>query len=100
MGLKGKHDQYGTHAARVTQPLGPLEQDLGFPDPVWQALAGCEITLTMEKLLQLVPQFRCTIEDRIMGRPDIKVSTNFTETNDRPTVVDHNNLAIKLVPQG
>ena len=33
------------------QQFGPIEEDLGSPDPVWQALAGCEVTLTMEKLL-------------------------------------------------
>ena len=54
----------------------------------------------MEKLLQLVPRFRCAIEDRITGRPDISVATNFTETSNGPTVVDDNNPAIKLVLQG
>ena len=77
--------------------LGPLEKDLGSPDLVWQAMAGCEITLTMEKLLQLVPQFRQDVGDRIMGGLGIRISTNFTETSDGPTVVDHNNPAIKLV---
>ena len=82
------------------QQLGPLEEDLGSPDPVWQALVGCEVTLTMEKLLQLVPRFRRTIEDRIARRPSISAYANFMETNDGPTVVDHNNPAIKLVLQG
>mgnify|MGYP006957877793 CR=1 FL=1 len=26
-------------------------------DPLWQALEDCEVTLTMDKLLRLVPQF-------------------------------------------
>ena len=83
-----------------TQQLSPLEEDLGSPDPVWQALAGCAVTITMEKLLQLVPRFRSAIKDCITGKPDISVSTNFTETSDGPMVVDHNNPAIKLVLQG
>ena len=50
---------YAANAERMrqesAQQVGPLEQDLGSPNPVWQALAGCEVTLTMEELLQLVP---------------------------------------------
>ena len=80
--------------------LGPLEEDIRSPDPIRQALAGCEITLTMEKLLQLVPQFRQAIEERITGRPGISIPANFTEISDEPTVVDHQNPAIKLVLQG
>ena len=56
--------------------------------------------LTMENLLQLGSRFRRTIKDRIAGRPDISASANFTETNNGPMVVDHNNPAIKLVFQG
>ena len=82
------------------QHLGPFEEDLGSPDPVWQALVGSEVILTMEKLLQLVPRFRHTIEDRITGRLDRSVSANFTLTSGGPTVVDHSNPAIKLILQG
>ena len=49
------------------QQLGPMQEDFGSPDPVWEALAGCKVTLTMEKLLQLVPRFCRAIEDRIAG---------------------------------
>ena len=80
--------------------LGPIEEDFGSPDPVWEALADCEVTVTMEKLLQLVLRFRRAIEDRITGRPGISVATNFTETSNEPAVVDHRNPAIKLVLQG
>ena len=31
-------------------------------DPIWQALADCPITLTMSKLLKLVPRFRQAME--------------------------------------
>ena len=82
------------------QHLGPFEEDPGSPDPVWKALAGSELILKMEKLLQLVPRFRRIIEDRITGRPDRSISANFTGTNDGITVVDHNNPAIKLILQG
>ena len=82
------------------QQLGSLEEDLGSPDPVLQALVLCEVTLTMEKLLQLVPRFRRTIEDCIAGRPDISVSTNFMETSNEPTVVDYNNPAISWFFEG
>ena len=80
--------------------VGPIEENIISPDPIWQALAGCEITMTMEKLLQLVPRFRQAVEDRITGRPGINVSANFAETSVGPTVVDHHNPAIKLVLHG
>ena len=83
-----------------TQHLGPVEEDLGSPDPVWQALAGSEVILTMDKLLQLVPRFRRTIEDRITGRSNRGVFTNFTKTNDGPTLVDHNNPTIQVILKG
>ena len=45
--------------------LGPMEEDFGSPNPVWEALAGCGVILTMEKPLKLVPRFRRAIEDQI-----------------------------------
>ena len=57
-------------------------------------MAGSEVILTMDKLLQLVPRFRRTIEDRITGRVSRAVGTNFTGTSDGPTVVDHINPTI------
>ena len=83
-----------------TQHSGPVEEDLGSPDPVWQALVGSVVILTMEKLLQLVPRVRRTIEDRITRRSSRGVSTNFTGSSDGPTVVDHSNPAIKVILQG
>ena len=73
---------------------------MGSPDPVWQALAGSEVILTMQKLLQLAPRFRCTIEDRITGKSNTGVFSNFTRTSDGPTMVDHSNPAIKVILQG
>ena len=70
------------------------------PDPIWQALADCEITLTMDKLLRLVPRFRQVVENRIRGTTGLDVSTNFAESSTGPTVVDHHNPAIKLVLKG
>ena len=78
----------------------PVEEDTLSPDPIWQALADCEITMTMEKLLRLVPRFRQVVENRIKGIPGLDVSTNFAETSAGPTVMDHHNPAIKLVLQG
>ena len=33
----------------------PMEEDTLSPVPIWQAQADCEIIMTMEKLLRLVP---------------------------------------------
>ena len=54
----------------------------------------------MDKLLHLVLRFRRTIEDRITGRVNRAIGTNFTSTSDGPTVVDHNNPAIQMVLKG
>ena len=80
--------------------VGPLEEDIISSDPIWQALVGCKITLTMEKLLQLVTRFRQAVEDRIVGRPGVGIFANFTDTNNGQMVVDHHNPAIKLVLHG
>ena len=74
-----------------------MEENILSPNPIWQALAGCEITMTMEKLLQVVPRFQQAVEDCITGKPGISVSTNFVETSTEPTVVDHHDPTIKLV---
>ena len=78
----------------------PMKENTSSPDPIWQALADCEITMTMEKLLRLVPRFRQDMENRIRGTTGLDVSTNFVESSTRPTIVDHHNPTIKLVLQG
>ena len=83
-----------------TQYAWTVEEDLESPEPIWQALVGSEVILTMDKLLQLVPRFRRTIEDQITGRSSRAVFTNFTGTSDELTVVDHNNLAIQVILKG
>ena len=30
------------------QQFGPIEEDLGSPNPVWPTLVGCEVTLTIK----------------------------------------------------
>ena len=35
---------------KSAQQLVPLE-DLGSPDPVWEVVADCDVTITMKKLL-------------------------------------------------
>ena len=34
-----------------TRTSSPIEEDTSSPDSIWQVLAACEITMTMEKLL-------------------------------------------------
>ena len=74
-----------------------MEDEGPAPDPIWQALAGCEITLTMEKLLQLGPRFRQTMEERVTGIPGVSIATNLTDVSNGPPVVDQHNLAITLI---
>ena len=68
-------------------------------DPIWEALADFPITLTMSKLLNLVPQLRQAMESRLQN-PHKVIPTLFTEHNHEPTVIDHQNPAIKVLVQG
>ena len=52
------------------------------------------------KLLNLVPRFRQTLENRIWGTNKIEILVNFMESNTGPAMVDHHNPAIKVVLQG
>ena len=65
-------------------------------DPIWEALADCPITLTMSKLLNLVPRFRQAMEARLQT-PHKTIPTLFMEPNPGPTVIDHQNPAIKVL---
>ena len=51
------YDNRGSTNNRGSQSESPPEAD-----PIWQALANCPITLTMSKLLNLVPHFRQAME--------------------------------------
>ena len=64
-----------------------------------EALADCPITLTMSKLLNLVPQFRQAMEARLQT-PHKTIPALFIETNLGPTIIDHRSPAIKVLVQG
>ena len=68
-------------------------------DPIWEALADCPITLTMSKLLNLVPRFRQAMEARLQA-PHKTIPTLFTETNLGPTIIDHRSPVIKVLVHG
>ena len=68
-------------------------------DPILQALVDCPITLTMSKLLNLVTLFRQAMESRLQ-KPHKVIPTLFIEHNHGPTVVDHQNPAIKVLVKG
>ena len=87
---------------QLHQDTTPITTDTVIPaevDPIWEALANCPITLTMRKLLNLVPQFRQAMESRLQ-MPHKVIPTLFIEHNHGPTVVDHQNPAIKVLVQG
>ena len=73
------------------------EENALSPYPIWQALADCEITMTMDKLLRLVPRFRQMVEKCIRGTTKLHISANFAESSTGPAVVDYHNPAIKFV---
>ena len=68
-------------------------------DPIWQALADCPITLTMSKLLNLVSWFQQAMEYRLQMTHKA-VPTHFTEPATEPTVINHQNPALKVMVHG
>ena len=68
-------------------------------DPIWEALVDFPITLTMSKLLNLVPRFRQAMEARLQA-PHKTIPALFTETNLGPTIIDHRSPAIKALVHG
>ena len=68
-------------------------------DPIWEALADCPITLTMSKLLNLVPRFRQAMEARLQT-PHKTIPAHFTKPNLGPTFIEHRNPAIKVLVHG
>ena len=76
---------------QMRQDVAPATTDavtLSDVDPIWEALADCPITLTMTKLLNLVPRFRQAMESRLQT-PHKVIPTLFTEPNYGPMVIDH-----------
>ena len=68
--------------------------------PVWQALVNSQITLTMNKLLNLVPWFWQEMENHMRRMNQVMMLTNFAKSMIGPIVVDHHNLAIKVILLG
>ena len=54
----------------------------------------------MDKLLNLVPQFRQAMGTQTQGLDRVEILTNFIESSMGLAVIDHQNPAIKVVLQG
>ena len=78
-------------ASNTTEAGSPTEAD-----PIWEALVDCPITINMSKLLNLVPRFRQAMEARLQT-PHKTIPALLTETNLGPTIIDHQNPAIKVL---
>ena len=78
----------------TTDAVSPVEVD-----PIWEALVDYPITLTMRKLLSVVSRFWQAMEARLQT-PHKTIPTLFTEPNLGPTVIDHQNPAIKFLVHG
>ena len=84
--------QYATLATSNTVIL--IEVDM-----ISETLADCPITLTMSKLLNLVPQFWQAMESRLQ-KPHKVIPTLSTEHNHGPMIIDNQNPAINVLGQG
>ena len=88
----GGQGQRGEPATTVA--VTPSDVDL-----IWQSLGDYPITRTMSKLLNLVSLFRQAMESRLQ-MPHKVILTLFLEPNHRPTVINHQNRAIKFLVLG
>ena len=73
-------------------PTAPVDDVTTEEDPIWQALADLQITISMNTLLNLVPQFCKMVEARICNEDPTTVATHITESVAGLMVVDHHNL--------
>ena len=61
-------------------------------DLAWRALTDCQITMSLDGLLQLVPQFMETITTILRKEQLSQAPINFTNPSEGPTVMDdHSN---------
>ena len=70
----------------VVAPPAPV--DIGTMDEP-PFLVGCQITMSMHKLLNLVLRFRESVETRIVKEDPEAIVTHFTKSTTGPTIVDH-----------
>ena len=82
-----------------TTSAAPKDRHDTEEDPIWDILADCPITLTMSKLLDLVPRFRQAMETRVQA-PRQTIPSLLTDTSSGPTIVDHRSPAIKVLIHG
>ena len=75
----------------------PTESEM---DETWQTLADCKISLPLAQLLQLVPRFTEKVATLVTQKSTNQVSVNYNQPSDRPTIMDEQSLAIKVVIQG
>ena len=74
----------------VVAPPAPV--DIGTMDEP-PFLVGCQITMSMHKLLN-------SVEARILKGDQPTIAANFVESTERSMVMDHHNLAIKIIIKG
>ena len=88
----------GSSIAPITFPLH--EEQHNEEDPIWQALAGIQIKISMQKRLNLVPHFWQSIEARVLKTTQPVITANPTESTEGPIVKHHHNPALKLIIKG
>ena len=68
-------------------------------DPTWKTLAGCQITMPLIGLLNLVSRFRGTLVAIIKEEQPV-VRINFTNPSQGPAVLHEQNLALQVIIKG
>ena len=97
----GRESKCGSHRANDQESVSvstPKEGNTS--EPIWQVLINSDITLTMDKLLRLIPRFRQVVENQMQSTAGLEISASFAEANTSPAVVDHHNPVIKIILRG
>ena len=69
-------------------------------DDTWQIFVDCQIFLPLAGLLKLVPRFTEKVATLITQKNTEQVSVNYNHPSNRPTIMDEQSPAIKVVIQG
>ena len=57
-------------------------------DETWQILADCKISLSLTRLLQLVPRFTKKVATLVTQKDTEQISVNYNQPSNRLTIMD------------
>ena len=82
-------------APRPTQPY-----DLPQDDPLWDTLTSSRISMSLHKLLQLMPRFRDTLASLTSDTKSTSIPFKLAVPGTEPPLVDSQNPVVKIIMKG